>query len=377
MRDNLPMCERQTVGILGASGFIGSRLVEWLVLRDLAEVRPFVRSFRGLARLARFDLDCRIAHATNQSILESQMRGCQIVFHCVVGGRETILKSIKASYCAAATAKVRRLVYLSSAVVHGNNLKHGINDESEPSIRQPFEYNVSKALAEQRLQTLRQDGRLEIVILRPSIVFGPRSQYWTASIARDIALNRAYLVEGGAGICNTIYIDNLVHAMWLAATRPPAANHAFLLTDGEHVTWRDFYASIASALGLGLERISMVSIDQLADWDKIESHRRQLKWLKELRDSRASAALKRLMPGRVKAALRELIQSSAIEHSDGSSKELSLDRETTTLQQNKYVLPINKARSLLGYTPTVRFEEASQRTARWLRFASGMPVDSQ
>ena len=64
----------------------------------------------------------------------------------------------------------------------------------------------------------------------------------------------------------------------------------------------------------------MVSIDQLADWDKIESHRRQLKWLKELRDSRVSAALKQPTPGREKAALRKLIQSSAIEHSNGSSK---------------------------------------------------------
>ena len=176
MRDNLPMRERHTIGILGASGFIGSRLAEWLVLRDLAEVRPFVRSLRGLARLARFDLDCRIADATDQASLESQMGGCQTVFHCVVGDRETILKSIKASYCAAATAKVRRLVYLSTAVVHGNTLKHGVHDESQPSIRQPFEYNVCKALAEQQLQKLRQDGRVEIVILRPCIVFGPRSQ---------------------------------------------------------------------------------------------------------------------------------------------------------------------------------------------------------
>ena len=162
-------------------------------------------------------------------------------------------------------------------------------------------------------------------------------------------------MEGGAGICNTIYVDNLVHAMWLAATRPGAANHAFLLTDGEHVTWRDFYVSIASALGFGLDGISMVSSDQLADWNKIESHRQQLKWLKELRNSSASAALKRLMPGRVKAALRTLIQRSVIEQSNGSTKELSLDRETTTLQQNKYVLPIDKARSLLGYTPICSF----------------------
>ena len=34
----------------GANGFIGNRLVEWLVLHDLATVRPLVRSFRGMAR---------------------------------------------------------------------------------------------------------------------------------------------------------------------------------------------------------------------------------------------------------------------------------------------------------------------------------------
>ena len=125
------MADRPTVGIVGASGFIGSRLVEWLILRNLANVRPIVRSFKGMARLARFDLDCRVADATDRAALETQLKGCEVLFHCVVGGRDAILKSAEAAYRAAKRTGLQRLVYLSSAVVHGHDPTPGTHDDSD------------------------------------------------------------------------------------------------------------------------------------------------------------------------------------------------------------------------------------------------------
>ena len=56
----------------------------------------------------------------------------------------------------------------------------------------------------------------------------------------------------GRGICNSIYVDNLVHAIYLAATQPTIDREIFLLGDQECVTWADLYRPIAKALGYEL-----------------------------------------------------------------------------------------------------------------------------
>jgi nucleoside-diphosphate-sugar epimerase len=363
--------ERLTVAIVGAGGFIGSRFAEWLVLRDLASVRPIVRSFRGLGRLARFRLDCRIADATDQISLERQLKDCHVVCHCVVGSRETILGSIEAVYRAASAAAVRRLVYLSSAVVHGNNPPTGTTDDTELLRTQPFEYNVSKVLAEWRLNALRQDGKVETVVLRPSIVFGPRSYWWTAQIADAVLSKTAYLIDEGEGICNTIYVDNLVHAMWLAATQPAAANQAFLLTDGERVTWRDLYGSVAAALAVDPSGITSVSAA-----DARTALRRSVRRQKLVRLDQTpwGGLLKAVLPRSVKHALRKSYASPpAMQREALKDRPLALDPEIASLQQCQVVLPIDKARAILGYEPVTGFQEGSRRTGAWLRFALGVP----
>jgi nucleoside-diphosphate-sugar epimerase len=365
------MSKRATVGILGASGFIGSRLTEWLILNDLADVRPIVRSFRGLSRLARFDVDSRVADATDQAALDIQLQGCDVVFHCVVGGHETILKSIDATYRAAAAAGVRRLVYLSSAVVHGHNPAPGTNDDSKLLADQSFEYNVSKVMAEQRLAEVSQDQKVETVVLRPCIVFGPRSQWWTAQIATQLLLKTAYLVERGSGICNTIYIDNLVKAMWLAATVPAAAGQAFLLTDGERVTWRDLYTSVAAAVNVDPAGIRSVSLDEVREVQRVASRQKRLGQIRQTRVSRLAIGM---MSEKVKHVGRAVL--SAPPPPPGTAAAVSapapvIDPEIASLQWCESMLPIAKATKVLGYQPQVNFKDASARTAAWLRFALG------
>src|SRR5438034_810323 len=111
--------------ILGAGGFIGYRLMEYLLLNDLAAPRPVVRSLRSLARVSRFDVDTRIADVEDATVLADAMQGCEVAFHCVVGNRTTILRSLSAAYAACRKIGVERLIYLSSAVVHGRNPRPG------------------------------------------------------------------------------------------------------------------------------------------------------------------------------------------------------------------------------------------------------------
>jgi nucleoside-diphosphate-sugar epimerase len=372
------MADRPTVGIVGASGFIGSRLVEWLVLRNLANVRPIVRSFKGMARLARFNLDCRVADATDGAALEKQLNGCEVLFHCVVGGRDTILKSAAATYHAAKGAGAKRLVYLSSAVVHGHDPVPGTHDDSELVTRQPFEYNNSKVMAEHLLRRLRADGAVEVVTLRPSIVFGPRSKWWTAQIATDLLSGKAYLVDGGAGICNSVYVDNLVQAMWQAAISSGVANQDFLITDGERVTWRDLYSVIAEAVGVDMATVSIIKSDAVVELTRL-ARRKEL--VQKVAANQFARAARQIMPFRVVEAIKHQWSITQLPARNSTSAEHTtrvlptIDPEIASLQRCHYLLPISKARELLAYTPQVTFSEGCRRTAAWLRFAFGMSQD--
>lgn len=90
-----------------------------------------------------------------------------------------------------------------------------------------------------KLQRLRNSGDVEIVILRPGIVFGPRS-YWTAGLADALLNGQAYFVGSTDGICNSMYVDNLVHAIDCACNAPRIDREAFLPGDRERGTWKIF-----------------------------------------------------------------------------------------------------------------------------------------
>jgi len=350
--------EVPSVAVAGANGFIGNRLVERLVLHDLAIVRPLVRSFQGMARVARFDLDCRVVDATDSTALERELRGCTVLFYCVYGDRGTLVGSAEAAYRAAAAAGVRRLVYLSSTVVHGNAPRAGTHDDSELLADQAFEYNVSKVLAEQRLRQLRTDGAVQVVTLRPPIVFGPRSTWFSANIARDLLTGRAFLVDRGSGICNTVYVDNLVEAMWLAASSDSAVNQDFIITDGERVTWFDLYSSVAREVGADVDRVLQVDSANVAG---AAGYYRQ----------RVYAFLSRLRPS-LKRTLRMVFPPGVISRAINVLDPPVPDLYIASSQCCSYMLPIAKARDMLGYRPRYTFSEGARRTGAWLRFALGI-----
>lgn len=366
------------VAILGANGFIGSRAVEFLHLRGLASVRPVVRSVTGLARLSRFDLDCRIADAFDQAALCAAFAGCDVIIHSIAGDRATILDTLTPIYRAAEVAGVKRLIYLSTASVHGQAPQPGSDEESPLSDQQPIPYNNAKVRAERRLLRLRAQGTTEVVMMRPGIVYGPRSS-WISNFASDLLAGYAYLVNEGQGICNSIYIDNLVHALYLSMTAPAIDGQAFLVGDRERITWLDFYRPIAEAMGVDLAQVARLSYtEDTPPW----SWREQLK---AVRSSRPARLVLSLLPSRMRragsAALHALFAPQprplpspwamlARQEEQGVPK---ATLEMALLHQCQYKLPYTKASTLLGYEPVLSFDQAARRSVAWLAFA-GYPV---
>jgi nucleoside-diphosphate-sugar epimerase len=363
------------IAILGANGFIGSRAVEVFHLASLAEVHPVVRTTHSLARLSRFNLECHVANAFDQQALQTAFEGCEIVVHAIAGDNKTIVESLAPTYNAAQAAGVRRMVYLSTASVHGQSPQAGTDENSVLNDRQEIAYNNSKVHAEWQLKKLRQNGSVEIVLLRPGIVFGPRS-FWITNFVSDLLNGKAYIVNGGQGICNSIYVDNLIHAIYKACDAKDADGEAFIVGDEETITWADFYLPFAEALGKNLSDVHQVIYQPASKTSKER--------VKDFLESPMGRTIVSAVPSKLFKATKASVSILLSKPENRSSWTLpklhqhpidkpSASLEMALLHQCPYKLPDVKARKMLGYQPPVTFNEACRRTVGWLLFA-GYPI---
>ena len=237
------------LSLIGASGFIGLRCTELLHGKQPLEVIPVVRSFSSLAVVARQRLAWKIADPLKLDELAAALKGTEICVHAAIGNANQIPRMAEVAYHACAQAGVRRLIWLSSASVHGQNCPLGTTEKSELHTLHPLSYNNAKVRAERILARLATDKKVELVMLRPGVVFGARSR-WITDCIDDLNTGSAAWLNQGAGICNSIYVDNLVEAIRLAAILPNAAGKTYLVGDEETVTWNDFLLPIAEMLGM-------------------------------------------------------------------------------------------------------------------------------
>src|SRR5262249_34989814 len=141
-----------------------------------------------------------------------------------------------------------RVVHLSSVAVYGYEAHPGASTEAGAYRYTGNAYCDGKIDAEcVALQYLRQKG-LPVVVLRPTLVYGPFN-YWSAMIVSAIRRHRMALLDGGTGVCNSLYIDNLVDAIILAAEHPLALGKIFHISDAAPIPWREFLEGHARALG--------------------------------------------------------------------------------------------------------------------------------
>ncbi|MFH1619847.1 MAG: SDR family oxidoreductase [bacterium] len=147
----------------------------------------------------------------------------------------------------AAARGVRRLVFLSSVKVHGEETSARYTEEDRPAPLDP--YGVSKLEAEDILKRIAGETGLEAVIIRPPLVYGPGVK---ANFYRLLGIVARGVPLPAAGINNArslIYLGNLIGAIVICATHPLAAGQTFLVSDGEDVSTPELVRRIAAALG--------------------------------------------------------------------------------------------------------------------------------
>ncbi len=148
----------------------------------------------------------------------------------------------------AAQAGVRRFVFLSSVKILGDASPAGPLIESSPAKpRDP--YGVSKWEAEQGLAQVARESAMEIVILRPPLVYGPGVKGNFRALGRF--LDRGVPLPLGAirNRRSLLYLGNLVEAIDLCLSHDAAAGKTYLIRDGEDLSTPDLARRLAAALG--------------------------------------------------------------------------------------------------------------------------------
>ncbi len=150
----------------------------------------------------------------------------------------------------AAAAGVERFIFLSSIKVNGESTHPGrpFTADDKPAPEDP--YGISKYEAEQALQQVASDTGMEVVIIRPPLVYGPGVKANFAVMMRW--LDRGIPLPLGSIIRNRrsfVALDNLVDLISTCIAHPKAANQTFLVSDDEDLSTTDLLRRTGKALG--------------------------------------------------------------------------------------------------------------------------------
>jgi UDP-glucose 4-epimerase len=147
----------------------------------------------------------------------------------------------------AAGAGVRRFVFISTIKVNGEGRDEPYRETDAPAPEDA--YAISKWEAEQGLHQIAHDTGLEVVILRPPLVYGPGVKANFLSLLRVI--ERGWPLPLGAirNRRSLLYLGNFVDAIRLCVEHPAAAGQTFLIDDGEAVSTPELIRRLAHAMG--------------------------------------------------------------------------------------------------------------------------------
>jgi nucleoside-diphosphate-sugar epimerase len=376
--------EIKKVLITGATGFVGSRLCECLLLTRCMEARVFIHSTSSAARIARFPLDFVIGDLCDRNAVFKAIEGCDAVVHLARGNNRSMKKGLKNLLAAASASHVSRFVHMSSVAVYGNNPPPGSVSESEPAHKTDMAYGNAKLEEEKLVFSISKRSALPVVVLRPPNIYGPYSGF-TVGLIERIRSGKMALVDGGTNPCNLVYIDNLIQAILLSLCKEEAVGNVFFVTDAQCISWRTCVADYASLLKIPISGIPSLAPVQHS---RQRIFRDSVRALPRVFLSGEFRSVMRQVPliGVIESRLYERFQSLSLERQEelrhrvngGSSGSRSQSSSminpgdpVIVAQTRAVVHSSQKAAKLLGYNAPVTYREGMRLTECWLR-ASGM-----
>jgi len=242
--------------VTGATGFTGGHLARTLAARgDL--VRVLVRDAGRAASLSNAGIDIVSGNLKDRGSVDRAVADVDVVYHVAALYREAGLDegeyravnvgAVRALVEAAAAAGVRRVVHCSTVGVHGDVERPPANEDAP--LRPGDIYQVTKLEGEEAARTAGQAAGIEVVIVRPSGIYGPGDRR-LLKLFRGVARRRFIVLGSGRIYYHLTYIDDLVEGFRLCGTVPAAAGRTYILAGGEVTTLDELVRLIAEESGV-------------------------------------------------------------------------------------------------------------------------------
>jgi UDP-glucose 4-epimerase len=243
--------------VTGATGFVGADVCARLAA-DGMPVRRVVREHHhGPVQSD----DVRIRGIDGQTDWSDALRGCGAVVH--LAARVHVMSDASADplveYRAvntvgtlnlarqAAAAGIKRFVFMSSVKVNGEGRALPYSLDDTPAPQDP--YGVSKLEAESGLREIAASTGMEVVIIRPPLVYGPGVGANFLRLMRAVGKGVPLPFGRVRNLRSLIYVGNLVDLVTVCLDHPNAANRTYLASDGVDLATPDLIRAIAVAIG--------------------------------------------------------------------------------------------------------------------------------
>ena len=307
------------IAVTGATGFLGSHLVPELGRRG-HEVVPMSRH------------SARPGDVLDRGYVASCLRDCQMVYHFAAkvgtGFRpreyEVNTAGTRNLIEVSEELRVSRFVHISSLAVMGEDRRHiGTDETARVPDDLPDRYSISKATGERMVL----DGHrgVPVMVIRPGWIWGPGDR-GTRELFEMVRRGSFRFIGDGENLTYLVHVRNIVDLLvGLADIDPFPRGEVFNITDGDRRSMRDFVDDIAD--GLGVDR-----------------------------------------PVRMLSKREAMIIASVYE---GLLRSRSLTRQNVNILSNDLYFPVDKARRVLGYSPSTDHTAQVAETIEWMRGSDG------
>jgi len=247
--------------ITGATGFIGSVLIKRLLREDF-HLRAAVLAGEDDSHLPPGVERVTVEPLSESSDYSAALQNVAIVIH--LAARVHIMSDTAANPLEefrrvnlhgterlaqqAVQSGVKRLVYISTVKVLGEETDRPYCEDAPLAPVDP--YGISKAEAELALQRIAGETGLEVVIVRPPLVYGPGVKANFRQLLRTVSRGVPLPFASIRNKRSLIFIENLGDALACCAKHPAAAGKTFLVSDGTDLSTPELIRQVASALGV-------------------------------------------------------------------------------------------------------------------------------
>ena len=247
--------------LTGSTGFVGQALLARLAAQPALDL--VVVSRRPNSSLPAGVAHAQVADIAADTAWQPVLQGVQVIIHAAA--RVHVMNDKVADPLAefrkvnvdgtlnlarqAVGAGVKRFIFISSIKVNGESTAPGkpYSAESQPAPVDP--YGISKLEAEQALRELAAETGMEMVIIRPPLVYGPDVKANFLSMMRWLSKGIPLPLGTIQNRRSLVALDNLVDLIATCVEHPAAANQTFMVSDGEDLSTRQLLRRMGGALG--------------------------------------------------------------------------------------------------------------------------------